>query len=254
MPRSVSLSRSNARRFAADLLGIAGDLAHDVVAGQRHARVEQQREQVQDAFDARRGVGHGRAGYGHARSARAAVPRPRRPFEQHRVVGRGPAHRHDVQAVLRRAASTMPRGATSTISWRASMPDVVEVGAERASLSPPTVGERDEHPAAGRDREGRDACGARCRGGARVDRRTTRASDAIGVPPQPGRGVEHGSDLDAAEAEPGSGADDAGSHGDDDRVGVDDAVRDRERAVDRDRFVVAAERMAARDRRVEQRP
>ncbi len=74
----------------------------------------------------------------------------------------------------------------------------------------------------------------------------------MGTPPRPGGGVEHRPDLDAAEPEPRRGTDDARSHRHDRGVGVRDVLRHRERAVHRHRLVVAAERVPARDRRVEE--
>ena len=67
------------------------------------------------------------------------------------------------------------------------------------------------------------------------------------------RGVEDGADLHPAEPEPRVGAHDAGAHRHDRGVGVRDVARHRERGVDRDGFVVAAERVPARDGGVEQR-
>ena len=55
-----------------------------------------------------------------------------------------------------------------------------------------------------------------------------------------------------AEAEPGVGADDARAHGHDRDVGVGDVAGHHERREHGHRFVVAAERVAARDRRVDE--
>ena len=67
-----------------------------------------------------------------------------------------------------------------------------------------------------------------------------------------GRGIEHRADLDAREPQPARRPDDSRTHRNDGCVSVREVSCHRERAVDRYRFVVAAERVAARDRRVEQ--
>ncbi len=73
-----------------------------------------------------------------------------------------------------------------------------------------------------------------------------------GNPAEPHGGVEHRSELDAAESESGRGPRAPGPHRDHNRVGPLDMPRDHEGAVQRHRFVVPTERLPARDRRVEQ--
>ncbi len=147
--------------------------------------------------------------------------------------------------------STMPTGAHSTTSWRDRDTALLELCAHRRFFVTADRGERNDDAAAGRDRERGDAVvrdaamaiawiGERC-----AQARDRRAREA-------GRGVEHRSDLDAGEPEPGRGSDDSGTHHDNDRVRVHDPLRDGERAVHRDRLVVSAERVTARDRRVDE--
>ena len=251
MPRSISLSRSNARRCAETVGGVPADRPHDLLARQRAARVEQQREQVEDAFDAARGVRHrGEVTRRPARRARRS-PAAAAALEEHGVVGRvcGPSKRcagrarrsvrrcRTVRRRRRRGArrGRRPRG-------RARM---------RCSSVPPTAGSA----IVARLRQATVSAVTvwwetprwRSRGSANETR-----SAAIGKPAEAGGGVEDLADLDAGEAEAGRGADDARPHHDDGRVRVRDVLRDGERAEYRDRFVVAAERMPVRDRRVEQ--
>ena len=190
-----------------------------------------------------------------ARRARGGAPAAAAASEQHRVGGRGPAHRHDAQAVARRAASTMPGGATSTRSWRRSMPGAARSARSRASLVAADRRDRDEHPARGVASRSAvalwcDSPGGASRGSANDTRR-----HAIGDAAEPGGGVEDRADLDAAEPEPGVGADDARA--------PSRRPRRRRRATcratasareHRHRLVVAAERVPAGDRGVERAP
>ena len=122
--RSAADSRATSRTISSRVSGRACRAAARAGSG----RVRPRR--------ARRASG---AGYG-AVCAGDAHRRGRGRFEQHRIVGGGPAHRHDVAGRAPRAASTMPTGATSTISWRSSMPGAARSAREPRSSSPPTVG------------------------------------------------------------------------------------------------------------------
>ena len=85
---------------------------------------------------------------------------------------------------------------------------------------------------------------------ARIGERDAQARDRHAA--ETDRGIEHRSDFDATESQPRRSADDARAHRHDRGVGTDDVTRDRQRAVNGYRFVVAAERVTARDGRVEQ--
>ena len=126
-----------------------------------------------------------------------------------------------------------------------------EVGPQDALLFPADTRHGKQRAAARRDRErGRAVVRQPAMPFARIGERDAQARDRNTA--ETYRGVEHRPDLDTAEPEASRGPDDAGAHRHDRRVGTDDVPRDRERAVHGDGFVVAAERVAARDRRVDE--
>ena len=126
------------------------------------------------------------------------------------------------------------------------MPAATRSSRRRTACSAGELRHRDQHTLAGGEAQcGRAVVRQPDVTVAPVGERHPQAGD--GHPAERVRGVEDRTDLHAAEPEPGVGADDARSHHDDGGVGVRDVARHRERGEDRDRLVVAAEGVPARD-------
>ena len=128
-----------------------------------------------------------------------------------------------------------------------------EVGAEPVLLVAAESGHRHHHTLAAREPQRRPGVVRQPDvSGPRIRVRHAQARDRL--PVQGGGSVEDPADLHPGEPEPGVRPDDAGAHRHDHGVGVGDVAGHRQRREDRNRLEIAAERVAARDRGVDQRP
>ena len=184
--RSVSLSRSNCRRRAAELLGVARlDAVGELVEGERPTGLEQGRGEVHQAFEP---VSHRRASTASTRSAYARPrARPRRP-RPGTARGRRPRVGPSTRCAGRAARTAPTRRARRRRRGRGDgrCPRLVEIVAQtRRLLGLRRAGHRDRHAARGR------RCAARWRCDARARRARSRPSandtrrHAMGTPPSP---------------------------------------------------------------------
>ena len=128
---------------------------------------------------------------------------------------------------------------------------LVEVGAYPRLVLPTEGRHRDRHPAPARDpQRGERVVRHSLVTRALVGERDPQARDRVAREARDC--VEDRADLDPAEAEPGTGPDDPRAHDDHRGIRARDVARHRERRVHRDCLVVAAERVTAGDRRVDE--